>query len=379
MADIKIYASDYTNLNETLSEKNIINTVYGKEYVVVSIEDTELNSQTINPQTVSKMFNATPYTNSNSKYNSAIYTYYSKAVAGLFSIQTDVDWARTETLFYSGNYEFTTNEVIDFGSAISCKFIINYTKSMTDSLNDSLYNKSSRTVFFGYGGQFPMLRNSGDDNLSSDKFLDAQNGTAIAQLLWAKAEAKAQMPNINEYCYAEIVNKTSSSTTIKVNFRFKIWAGWSTDNQSNNTVLSVNNITIKTYANTIDTNELEFEYNKPDRITEKPYQLETNELFQTELTTSNQDKLSYQTFQEITNEYNIDKKIISFDLLNVEKYIIDDTSRYTNGKNESRYLDVDDVFDFYGIDNQFVGTFKIIQCNPIWDGSYFKRVVAIFE
>lgn len=380
MEHIKIYAYDYANLNEVYSDKNVIKNIYGKEYVVANITDTELNSTTINPETLNKMFINADYRNNNARYNTNIITYFSRAEAGIFGLETDVDWARTETLFYSGEFEFTTNEVIDFNIPLSCKFKINYTKSGADALGGGIsgkepnyYKTRYKTTFFGYGGSFPMKSST----LTIDRFLPCKESSAKASLLWAKATAKAIMPNIEEYCYPTIINKTSSSTTIKVKYRFKIWGAWATDNQENNTVLCVNNITIGTYANTVETDEYEFDYISNNVLNGKTYNLETNELFQTELTDVESSRQSYITSQDIFSSYKNDRRIVSFDLYNLEKYNINDAEKFENGINEDRYLDVDDFIELFDEHNKSIGNFRILKCNPIWDGSYYKKVVAI--
>lgn len=384
MAKFEIKPSDYVDLSETLSEKNIINTIEGKEYIITSIEGTQLDTRTINPDTISKMFSSSPYTNSTAKYNTDLIVYSNVATAGVFSLETDRDWARTETLYLTGNYEFVTEEVITDENSISCSFNINYIKSSADSLDNSLYNVRNKTSFFGFGGQFPFLQSEGDDNLSTDKFLEAQQGTAIAQFLWGKAEAVAPMPSLKEYCEAKIINKTSASTTIKVSYRFKIWAGWTTDNQQENTVLCVNNITINTLANTVDTAEVSFSYQGELINVEKKYELETNELFQAQAEDLLEEKLSYQTYQKIIDAYDIDRRIITFDLLNPIKIRINDADKYESGKVQERYMDVDDEFNIQDEHSNWIlnnngqmATFKVIQCNPVWDGSYHKIIVAI--
>lgn len=377
MALFKIYPKDYTDLNEKISEKNIINTVYGKEHIVTSIEGTQLNTTSINPETTSKIFDSVPYTNDTAKYNKDLIVYSNMATAGVFSLEADRDWARTETLYLTGSYEFITEEVIADESSISCSFNINYIRSSTDNLNDSLYNVRNKTSFFGFGGGFPLLENDNDYNLSTNKFLESKQGTAIAQFLWAKAEAVAPMPSLKEYCEAKIINKTSAFTTIKVSYRFKIWAGWTTDNQQENTVLCVNNITINTVANTVDTTDSPFSYQEELIDIERKYELETNELFQVGSEDLTQDRLSYKTYQKIVDAYDTDRRIITFDLLNPIKQTINDSEKFEAGREESRYLDTDDEFDIYDEHNVFMGTFKVLQGNPIWDGSYHKRITAI--
>ena len=306
------------------------------------------------------------------------------ATASIFSLVTDRDWARTETLYFSGSYEFTTEEVIVDENSISCSFNINYTKSNAYSLNNNIYNVRTKTQFFGYSGQFPMLQNEGDDNLITNEFLPAQQGNAIVKLLWGRAEAIAPMPPIREYCEAKIINKTVSSTTIRVSYRFKIWAGWTTDNQKNNTVLSVNNITINTVAHTVDTNEVPFSYQTDLVDVEKKYELETNELFQIQSSEPIEDRLSYQTYEKIVSAYDTDRRVITFTLLNPIKVEINDATKYEIGETKERYIDVDDEFSIKDEHSEWIlnnsggiAVFKVIQCNPTWNGFYQKRITAI--
>lgn len=384
MANFIIEPSDYVDLDETLSDKNIINTIDGKEYVITKIEGTQLDTRSINPETTSKIFSSSPFTNDTAKYNGNLIVYSNLATAGNWLFEADRDWARSETLYFSGSYEFTTEEVIVDENSISCSFNINYTKSKAGNLYNDMYNVMNRTQFFGHLFQFPHIVQEGDDNLSTNEFLPAQQGTAIAQFLWAKAEAVAPMPSAREYCEAKIINKTASSTTIRVSYRFKIWAGWTTDNQQNNTVLSVNNITINTVANTVDTDEVHFSYQTDLVDVEKKYELETNELFQVQSTDPIEDRLSYQTYEKITSSYDTDRRIITFTLLNPIKVEINDATKYEIGETKERYIDVDDEFNIKDEHSEWIlnnaggiAVFKVIQCNPIWNGSYQKRITAI--
>ena len=64
MADIKIYAEDYANLTETFSEKNIINTVSGQEYLVTSAGQATLLLQEVGQEKPSEEISLDPKTRS---------------------------------------------------------------------------------------------------------------------------------------------------------------------------------------------------------------------------------------------------------------------------------------------------------------------------
>ena len=378
MRDIVIRPSDYNELTETLSEKNIINTVEGNEFIVTSLEATELNTKFIDPNTISQVFSSAPYTENTALFNASMQTSFNYGEAGLFGAPIDKDWARTETIYYSGEYKFQTDKVITDTSSLSCRFSINYIKSDGDPLRDDNFNKPNRTVFFRAGSYFPILLNEGDDSLVTDKFLDAKQGTAKAQFLWGTADIIAPMPSTPEYCKVTDVVKIDTGYEITVAYKFKIWAGWTTDNQAENTVLCVNNITITTVANTVDIKEIPFLWQDGIIDIERKYELETNELFQTSGTESKHDKLSYQTYQEIAKAFKEDRRIISFNLLNLPKIVVNEGLVFENGKVQERYIDSEDEFSIYDEHNEYMGDFKVVQCNPIWDGSFNKRITAIF-
>lgn len=390
MASFKVTARDYVDLKETLSEKNIINTVGGKEYVVKSIEGTvlspivgeeEQNPKVINPNTVSRIFSSKPYNNNNARYNKDLLRRSADDYITLLNTPggpiLDEDYARTEALFFKGEYEFTTNVVINDLKSLACNFVINYTKSDTDSLygyGRNYWIIDNKTAFFGFGGEFPMSA----EQLETTKFLDVKNGVAIAKTILNYSEIIAYSPKQTEYCNAEVIETTESYTKIRVKYNFRIWAAWSGDNGwEGNTVLCVDKITINTTANTVDTDEKTFHYQGNMVNTERKYELETNELFQTTLDERDENKLSYKTYEKIANAFDVDRRIITFDLLNPVKVEIDDNIKYTEGRTQERYLDTDDEFSIYDGHDEYIGDFKVIQSNPVWDGSYHKIITAM--
>lgn len=425
--DVTIYAkwhyvirpSDYVDLHENISEKNIINSINGKEYAVVDNKDVVLNETVINPRTLEKIFTQEPYIYPNTKYNeNLLYDCERRSISNDLLGYKDVGYARAEAYFIDGYFDFDTQEVITDEESISVNFTINYTKSKGDKINNNNVFDNHSTSFF-YNNAFPVLANQGDDNLSTNNFLEVKDGIDKLYMITHKGTAKATAPSKREYCETQILEKSQNNTRIRVKYCFRIWAGWNTDNQKNNKVLCVNNITISTKSNTATTTSTKFSYQDENSKVGRDYQLETNELFQsmgyklasvTEETTGIyyvlkangefdavnlpdeyvagttyyayeylpvEERISYKTYQEIANAFDTDRRIITFDLLNPVKMVFDDGDKFVDGVSEMRYLDVDDQFSLYDEHNEYIGEFTVIQCNPVWDGNYHKFITAI--
>lgn len=174
-----------------------------------------------------------------------------------------------------------------------------------------------------------------------------------------------------------------------VEYGFLIWEGYHYTDSSVafpksgkvRKILCVDDITITTVADTFTTTPVDFEFKTNYKGRERKYELETNELFQFYASNyaGSRLNLSYKIANTILENYNTDRRIVTFDLLNTTKYEIDDTDKYDiyGATNESRYLDVDDEFDLYGEHGEFNGTFKVLKANGIWDGVYYKKITAI--
>lgn len=438
MKDYIIRPNNYTNLNETLSEKNIINWITGSEYVVTEIKDDVIDTRTIipfseqtsyypqeNPYVQYALFNKSPFTNNNTKYNENIKVGASRSVAGLFDAYKS--YARTEILYDSGEYEFTVQDVVfSDENSVSCKFEINYIKFKEFEFEENEFNMGTitipyRTVFhtahqFPYNGVTVNNETEGvyyyfdnttsdfqevnlpedyiqDSNIGSryylketesDGFLETNFGEATANAyLFPDRTIEAIIDTEDEYCRAKIIAKDANSFKVKVQYKFKVWNAWSEQTSESTTYpetrneIYVRDIKIITTINTVDTTTQEFEYFKNENFGKKKYELETNELFQIELGEQDENKLSYKTYEEITKYYDTDRRVITFDLINPVKTTFDDSINYTSGSVSERYLDTNDEFSIYNEHNQYIGDFRVIQSNPVWDGSYHKIITAI--
>ena len=435
MRDFIIYAKDYVNLSETLSGKNIINAINGKEYAIGSTKKTEINNTKIDPETLKKIFATTPYNNDNAKFNNSLIVDSDDSITGVFVFIRS--YTRTESLFIQGSYVFSTNQVITDFNSINCEFKINYTKSQVDWIDKTNYSIQNRTSFF-QNNKFPILAEEDVPNngiYETNNFLEVESGTSVSYpsifdnvlsfIDYFFSKGYAKIAEKNEYVRPKIISKNDDGTTIQIDYCFRVWGAWVNSEEwdfvhkQNGNALCVNSIEISTFADSVDTVEIPFEYRKENVSVEKNYELETNELFQnmyynivdvnsttegtyyikneygvySEVTLPEdyqegkvyykydfiptEERLSYKTFEEITDKYDVDRRIITFDLLNPIKLKMYDSQKYEKGKDEERYLDCDDEFSIYDEYNKYIGDFKVIKSNPIWDGSYHKIITAI--
>ena len=418
-----ITAKDYVDLTENLSEKNIINTISGREYVVTAIKDTVLHSKKYEPNTLDRIFD----TNGNPKYVNELNFDGQTRTFKLFGLfEVEKVYARSEAVYYYGGYEFEVDDkVIEDMNSLSCSVQINYTKGKVKPLNDTNWNLEKRTAFFNNVSDFVPVVNEETGEVqvfTTTEFIPSGDG--YDNVVWFgidRGGAKADAPAIFEYFRPKVIAKTSSKTRIEVDFVLKIWTAWNEENEGSETAYCVQDFTINTTANTVSTEQVEFGYTSKGTNVERGYTLETNELFQTTLMsyqvanvdsttegtyyilneqgeyeevelpasfvqgttyysyreTPKEEKLSYYTFNNIVNKYNKDRRIISFDLLNPIKETFDDSKVYTNGVVQERYLDVNDIFEIYDVNENYMGKFRVIQSNPIWQGFYHKRITAI--
>ena len=392
-----ITPADYVDLKETLSEKNIINSVSGKEYIINNIEDSLLKTFEVNPDTVSKVLKQTTGDINIWKpvFNTNIMSVFDEAYTYDLGFLKRSAYARTEALAYEGQYEFELEEVLDKSKELNCKFTINYTKSKVNRLTEKDYSYQNRTAFFVNSVKFPILENEYDKELTlqENEYLPISKGKAHTPAGiatdWStgliglpNTKKEVDVPNVSEYCTAKIIAETAESTRIRVSYRFRIWSAWSDEMVStfvtnvNGAALYINSISISVYGTKIETNETEFNYPLIKTYPEREYELDTSELMQSKLT-DDEDKLSYLTSSKIINNYNIDRKIIFFDLINPQKMQFYDSEIYVNSNNEERYIDSNDLFDIYDEHNKYMGLFRVIQSNPKWDGAFHKITSAI--
>lgn len=428
MAAIKIYAKDYANLVENFSEKNIINKVTGKEYLMTTAENTiELNTTIINPNTRSIIFKAMPYNNGNATEtgNTEDQSYRRgilEVPVGNIGIITLKAYVRAEGQYIEGSYEFDTDEsTINRNTKLSCNLNIRYTESDGDEITANTYNRAYKTAFFsehtfpfkieadgtinsGKDGYFRVSND--DDTIVHSETTNFLKDGYSEEIIYVNEKYNDRLlldvPGKNQYCRAKIKqvigeniidengNTTKAEkTTILVEYGFLIWEGYHYTDTSVafpksgkvRKVLCVDDITITTVADTFTATPVDFEFKTNYKGRERKYELETNELFQFYESNSAGSRLnlSYKIANTILENYNTDRRIVTFDLLNTTKYEIDDTDKYDiyGATNESRYLDVDDEFDLYGEHGEFNGIFKVLKANGIWDGVYYKKITAI--
>ena len=441
MADIKIYAEDYANLTETFSEKNIINTVSGQEYLVTSAGQATLLLQEVgqekpieeiilDPDTRSIMFIGSSYTSAGSyqSFGGKDWQSARAEASSLIGIKS-YEYARAEEQIFEGSKEFVV--VGDIASQVTrntklvCDFEIRYTQSEGDVIDRDAYKFPGKTAFFSENifpfkyengikvtGKDGYFRNAADEivHSTSNYFIQCEGSTAVATVMILPQEQYTHTDYVGvpppqggmQYCKAEIIQVagepikdsgentvTATETKIRVSYRFAIWAAFNHNDavSKKSTVLCVDEIAIKVKIDSLSFSVVDFVYTADNVTKERKYELETNELFQFYAANAagSATNLSRKIAEAVIDSYSTDRRIITFDLLKMEKYQFDDANKYFNVandtspflSNEPRYIDVDDEFDLYGEHGEFNGTFKVLKANGIWDGAYHKNITAI--
>ena len=110
----------------------------------------------------------------------------------------------------------------------------------------------------------------------------------------------------------------------------------------------------------------------------KNYPIESNEFLQTDENLGEKQRQSYTISQQIFNAFDQDRTIVSFLLLNCERYEIDNEYRYLKAEDLIYIKDENDEYlnneDASG--NQTPAVFEIIKTRPVWDGTFSMEVVC---
>lgn len=392
MANFIIRPKDYNNLEGVSTERNIITNISGEEYSVQTNENTLIDERTITIDTTSQLFSNTPYNNNNAIINNNLV-----CIGDYVSSSDAKSFARTESLYTEGSFEFYVDRVI---TDCSCEFSINYTKylynvghfSSNNRLNEDNYKSQNITILFR-DEPFSTTTNDGNPNISSitseNEFLSLKK--PIAEILTFLGVKKIEVPfgsytSKDQYVQALISYKSETQTKIKVRYRLRNWTASYEDkilvlNQPNINALMIDSINVKTYATTLETKSNKFNYKIDSESEDYAYNLESNELMQYVENQSEDTRLSKITAQKIFDNFSEDRQIITFDLLNPIKQTIDDNLQYNNASENYRFIESNDTFEIFRIDEtnkeSSMGIFRVIKCNAVWNGFYHKQITAI--
>ena len=147
-------------------------------------------------------------------------------------------------------------------------------------------------------------------------------------------------------------------------------------------------IQFKVQGKSIQTEENNFKYGDGQY---KEYELETNELMQYEKDQPINTRQSYITSEEMLDRTQINRMIVSFDLLDCDKIVEDilvPATETTPAVTANRYLEVGDLIKLRDQNGDFIGQyyddtgnlvipyFEIISYHGRWDGTFHVEIVC---
>lgn len=391
MADIVLTGKDYINFDTTYSDLNIIRNVKGEEY--------SINEATVSNFTI---------LNGNLDFsNVEDFSTIPNIIGNYLSYKKDWLWldlfTRGESVYKIGKCVARTETAIYNSNNISIIPKIKYRKYYVESDKFSILNgenyKSSSLIYEQIRQEKYAVKNTEDNYIfETEKTLPFNLCSAnMTYALGIKVSESYPETSKQEYPISDIriVSVDESGTTIEFDYRMLIWRGYNSiwhgflGSYSNSDLhlYVVDSIEFQIQANGVDVSVNDFSYvteNSQSFATDDPYELESNELMQYTVGQPQDEKISKITADKIFDGTNINRQIVSFDLLNVQKYDFDNgdgtkTRRYLTSRDKIKIKDENDNWvGEYNDDNGnvVVPYFEIIQIENVWDGSFYKRVTA---
>lgn len=376
---------DYKDLKQSYSEKNIINQTSGNEYVIdlastkvikdINDKSTDVSITPLGggnyisgararEDCIRGIF-AKQYVQARDEW---YYSYFSLSIE-TDEIITDVNGVSVGMTLYYDKY-YSNGDYVDGNNMSS--YLSVYKQIMTDS------NKQNKDGLFAASEKLPYEHSKTE-------------GRHIAWVDWwnESANTGGSFPS----------NTISVKCQKLANDHFKItitgcvctWWGYNYSKadkwgQRGNhaTLLAAKKIGLTISANTVQSREIEFNYARDDEknygnAKGKNYEIESNEFMQTDEKQGSTTRQSYKTSKKIFDAYSQDRTIVSFTLLNCEKYKIGTELRYIQAEDliyiqdENQQLISDDV---NASGNLTPSVFEVIKARPYWEGTFMIDIIC---
>ena len=378
-------AYDYKDLKQENSEKNIINQTFGDEYIIDLAQTTNITD--IN--SASTEFDITPLGGGN--YVNG-YEYQSGRAQGIFVGQSL--YSRNEYYRHSGSFTIETDEIITNTNSIAVKLTLEYDKyhDTSNHLTSSNYNSALSAYKTIYANAYKT--NTSKLNATTNLPYET-SGMKIVTFGLFGLEISSQTAYLSEnyprnsisYSVKKLANDHYQITVYYniVTWWGKSWAQGDKWGQSSTSDLWVaTKLKFALTANTVSAREVEFEYARDEsqnysNAVGKNYNIDSNEFIQTDENTSPAQRTSYALSNEIFNAFDTDRAIVSFTLLNCEKYLIGGEYRYLRSEDLIYIQDENDelISDEINANGELVpSVFEIIKARPIWDGTFSMEIVC---
>ena len=431
MAVTEINATQYTNLQTTYSEKNNIDNIKGVEYKVngtevidfqfqagnnmvnedgqINIGYTEHTDTGTTPTSSFDNINGNPISSNNLRFRQLGWRAFQGDDQGHWFL-------RKEDYILKGTFRAYTTEVIqDIDTiSVSCELTYNTYHYETSNPSNQILTLSNYTNMSTNPTYEVMRTPSNQVNVYEDTDGNMQTQTQTTEtkitsspsnIRWRVIgflengyESAGEMPSILELSKPRIVSNDDSGVVVEIDYQISIWYAyneilitqWGVANAHyfNYYLNNVTSVQFKVQANGISTTENQFKYGDGQY---KEYELESNDLMQYEENQSYEDRQSYKTAQKMLDATQINRMIVSFDLLDLRK-IVAETIRPADTNNEAviinRYLNTGDLIKIKDQNDEYIGQyyddsgnlvipdFEIISYHGHWDGTFHVEVVC---
>lgn len=374
---------DYKDLKQTYSEKNIINQTSGDEFVIDLASTRSITDVNDKPAEVSIVPFSGSYTLGAS--------YMSATIRGIFAKQHMQ--CRDEYMRVYVSCSIETDEIIVDTKNIAVGMTIYYDKYHANGDYVTGSNMSSSSSVYRQIMTDGNKQNS--DLLAASEKLPYEHSTMEGRhIAWT-----------DRWNSGDSIGGAFPSNSLTVrcqklaNDHFKItvsgwvctWWGYNytkadkwAQRANNATLLVARKLAFNISANIVEEREIEFTYARDDEkdygnAKGKNYEIESNEFMQTDENLGDSQRQSYKTSKQIFDAFDQDRTIITFTLLNCEKYLIDGNYRFLKAED---YIYVQDengelISDEINANGDLVpSVFEIIKTRPIWDGTFSMEVVC---
>lgn len=393
---LEISSKDYNNLRTDYSDPNIINRVQGSEFLIddASVVDFYFNN---NPSQKEYAISVPISLNTNElKYYS-----YSLGKSGANIQENQVVWGREEFATISGTFSAKIDQVV-FSDSISIEYDIDYDsyqKTEKDLINSSNY-KQLQYVFNSINNLSNMINKDESDNRIPQVINNSTifNGFRDGYIYYEwRTGFLGRIVNKNGILFTGSVPGVSTDikitsidknelgeTLINVSYSICVWYGYtkyqkgSNPEEWENLLRVARSIKFKVRANTINTTENTFDYGDSN---EDPYALESNEFLQYQNGEPLEDRMSYETAQEIFEKTERNRMLVSFNLFRLDKLDWDGDGNLRFIRSRDRIKIKDELGNYLGIyydssGNEIIPEFEVVRANGKWDGKFYKEIIA---
>lgn len=426
MEDIIIDATQYKDLKITYSEKNNIDNVTGTEYRILGTDTVDFSfpssnyfvdtngkitigytEHTNDGETPSSSFltlndKAFPFEHIFTAWDAASATYNDK-LAGKYDL---LAYLRTEDYVLHGTFTAVTDQPIQDIDTVSVSYNITYDKYHYQSTSnddqpilEGRYNSSLNPTYEVIRKPENKVESEGTTDIGLNGGVSTFKHTDPTGLISYSSEVSLR--NSPPHCAVgrPKVTVTELGTVVEVEFFMSLWfafnkifiCDWGLFGQPkyyDYELLNVLSIQFRVSADTVETSKNEFKYGDEEY---REYALDTNELMQFEPTEPIEERQSYKSSQKMLDKSQINRLIVSLDLLKCDKIVKEVVKEATDNEPEItnyRYLRTGDLIKIKDQNDDYVGQyynengelitpyFEIISYHGRWDGTFHIELVC---